>query len=226
MNSVNDTLRENPYPGRLLLLGRTLDGSLNAAYVLTGRSAASKDRHFELISDQELAVSPIGRQGHDSLRHYTAACTAGAWTIYGNGEQVTEVAARLRDGQVPMVALHDLRYEPDPPICTPRITAVVERGTGRAWFGAARHPESERESPDTVVTALGDLLAGQAVLLSTYHSDGTQVATARRHLDLSLTAEDASQLLEELWKAMDHRFLVAATVFAPQQGVQGIVRHI
>ncbi|EKX61102.1 hypothetical protein Sipo8835_27110 [Streptomyces ipomoeae] len=225
MPSILEALRDNPYPGRLILLARTLNGELTAGYALTGRSEASRARRMELTASGELTVVPVGATGHDNLRHYVAATADERWTVYGNGEQVTEVAARLAKGLAPGSALEDLSYEPDPPIWTPRITAVVDRVGHRSWFGAARRPEDERESADTTVVAVGDLAPGQAVMLSTYQSDGDTVSTARRHLDLSTTAQDADALLADLWAALDPRFLVAATAFAPITGVQGPTRH-
>lgn len=225
MTSVQEALRNNPYPGRLILLARTLDGELAAGYALTGRSGSSRARRIEIIEAGDVAVVPVGSQSHDALRHYVAATADERWTVYGNGEQVAEVAGRLAKGLAPGSALEELGYEPDPPICTPRITAVVDRVGGRAWFGAARRPEGGRESADTAVLALGELAAGQAVMLSTYESDGERVSTARRHVDLSTSAPDAQALLAELWAALDPRFLVAATVFTPLNGVRGAIRH-
>ncbi|MEU9330928.1 IMP cyclohydrolase [Streptomyces canus] len=225
MTSIQEALRDNLYPGRLILLARTLDGELTAGYALTGRSDSSRARRIEITEAGDAAVVPVSAQNHDALRHYIAATADERWTVYGNGEQVAEVARRLAKGLAPSGALEELSYEPDPPICTPRITAVVDRADGRAWFGAARRPEGERESADTVVVSLGKLDAGQAVLLSTYESDGKHVSTSRRHLDLSTSAPDAEPLLAEVWAALDPRFLVAATVFAPLRGVRGTIRH-
>ncbi|WP_051742395.1 IMP cyclohydrolase [Streptomyces xylophagus] len=225
MTSILEALQHNPYPGRLILLARTLDGELTAGYALTGRSDSSRARRIESTEAGETAVVPVGAQNHDALRHYIAATADERWTVYGNGEQVAEVAGRLVKGLAPSSALEELSYEPDPPIYTPRITAVVDRIDGRAWFGATRRPEGERESADTVVASLGALAVGQAVLLSTYESDGEHVSTSRRHLDLSTSAQDAAALLAEVWAALDPRFLVAATAFAPLRGVRGAIRH-
>ena len=225
MTTILEALGDNPYPGRLILLARTLNGELAAGYALTGRSEASRARRLEHTASGELAVVPVDATGHDSLRHYVAATADERWTVYGNGEQVTEVAARLAKGLAPSSALEDLSYEPDPPICTPRITAVVDRAGHRSWFGAARRAEGGRESADTTVVAVGDLAPGQAVMLSTYRSDGDTVPTSRRHLDLGTAAQDTDALLAELWAALDPRFRVAATTFAPITGVQGPTRH-
>ena len=225
MTSIQDALAANPYPGRLIVLARTLDGRLAAAYALTGRSESSKARRLEPSPEGDLAAVPVGDQAHDALRHYAAATADEQWTVYGNGEQVSQVAARLAAGSPPGSALEELGYEPDPPIFTPRITAVVDRTAGRAWFGAARRAGGAYESADTVVVRLGELVPGQAALLSTYESDGQRVATSRRHLHLRTSAGSCEALLAELWSALDPRFRVAATAFEPLVGVAGAVVH-
>lgn len=239
MTSMQDALSANPYPGRLIVLARTRDGRLAAGYALTGRSSSSKARRLEPTPDGDLAAVPVGEQAHDALRHYVAATADKEWTVYGNGEQVAQVAARLAEGRPPAGALEELSYEPDPPIYTPRITAVVDRAAGWAWFGAARRAgsgnglagdgsggaEAGYDNADTVVVRLGALAPGQAVLLSTYDSDGRQVAVAQRHHHLQTGAQDAEGLLAELWDALDPRFRVAATAFDPLAGVRGPVVH-
>ena len=224
-SSIQDALSANPYPGRLVVLARTLDGRLTAGYALTGRSSSSKARCLAPTAEGDLAVVPVGDHDHDALRHYIAATADERWTVYGNGEQVSQVAARLAGGTPPGSALEELGYEPDPPIFTPRITAIVERATGHAWFGAARRAGAEYEGTDTVVVKPGELAAGRAVLLSTYESDGEQVAVSQRHLHLETKARDRETLLTELWTALDERFRVAATTFEPLLDVFGPTIH-
>ena len=59
-----------PYPGRQLFLGMTLSGSPAVAYLVTGRSPASRDRKASL-QDNGVIIGPIGNQPYDPLRHYT-----------------------------------------------------------------------------------------------------------------------------------------------------------
>jgi IMP cyclohydrolase len=221
-------LRANPYPGRLLVLARTPAGELLGGYALTGRGESSRARRLRPAPDgAALHVVPTTEREHDALRHYPAALADERWTVWGNGEQVARVAARLAAGQPPAAALDDLAYEPDPPIHTPRITAVVDRRTGRAWLGAARRASApaRREAADVTVTAFGALAPGDCVLLGTYRSDGVTVATSPRHLDLRTGAAGPDELLAELWEALPGRYAVAATAFAPLDGVGGPLRH-
>jgi IMP cyclohydrolase len=225
MTSIHDALQRNRYPGRLLLLARTLDEALVAGYALTGRSTASRERRLERTGAGELAVLPTGAQQHDALRHYIAATSSDRWTVYGNGEQVGEVARRLEGGLAPAAALMDLVYEPDPPIFTPRITAVIDRRDGRAWLGSAYRPAAFREEADVAVVGAGTLARGDVLLLSTYDSDGHDVKTTAHHRDLTTTAPDAEAMLDELWTSLNPRYAIAATVFTPLDGTNGPIRH-
>ena len=59
-----------PYPGRQLFLGMTLSGSPAVAYLVTGRSPASRERKASSL-DNGIIIGPIGNQAYDPLRHYT-----------------------------------------------------------------------------------------------------------------------------------------------------------
>ncbi|WP_307530858.1 IMP cyclohydrolase [Streptomyces umbrinus] len=77
----------------------------------------------------ELTVAPTGPAERDALRHYPAAREGTDWLVLGNGEQVATIAERLTGGALPVAALDQLDYEPDPPIFTPRISVSL------AWTG-------------------------------------------------------------------------------------------
>ncbi|GAA4606533.1 IMP cyclohydrolase [Actinoplanes octamycinicus] len=224
MSDIGEALTVNRYPGRVLVLARTGDGELTGVYALTGRSPSSKARRI-VPGDAELRVEATGEHAHDRLRHYTAAHSDDRWTVFGNGEQVTTVFERLSAGAHPAVALDELDYEPDPPIWTPRITVVVDRRDGTAWLGAARRGGGRRESTDVTVTTLRDLAVGDVALLTTYTSDGTEVTTAPRVLDLTTTAATGDELLDLVWSALDPEFRVAAAQLSPRAGIAAVLRH-
>lgn len=223
--TVSGALAANAYPGRVLVLARCRDGRLAAVYALTGRSAASRDRRLILTENGEVDVVSTGAVEHDPLRHYTARTNSAQHTVLGNGAQVATVAHRLAQGQPPLAALDDLEYEPDPPICTPRITAVVDRRSGRCWIGAARRSEGERTGTDLTVTALGDLAAGDAVILSTYESDGSTIRSSRAHLDVRTQAPDSAHLFAEVWGGLNQQFRIAAVAVDPVAGTSGPALH-
>jgi IMP cyclohydrolase len=212
MEKVSQVLSGNPYPGRGVVWARTLGGELCGAYFLTGRSAASRGRTLRR-GVGELVVSPTDATAHDPLRHYVAAREHGGWLVFGNGEQVATVADRLEEGRTPATALDGLEYEPDPPIFTPRITVVADLGSGRAWFGAARRSAGGRVAADVMTLVVRDLAPGDAVLMTTYRSDGKQVATGEPFVEARTEAGDREELTAEVWEALRPELRVAAAVF-------------
>ncbi|MEV0091949.1 IMP cyclohydrolase [Streptomyces sp. NPDC050738] len=229
MDQLHEVVAGNPYPGRGVLWARTLGGALCGGYFLTGRSASSKARVLRR-GEGELIVSPTGASVHDPLRHYVAARERGGWLVFGNGEQVAVVADRLLADQRPVDALDGLEYEPDPPICTPRITVVADvaadAGAGReAWFGAARRSRGGRTTTDRMTLAVRDLEPGDVVLMTTYRSDGHVVATAEPYLEARTEAAGRDELLEELWSGLPPELRVAAAAFEPGRLADAVIRH-
>ena len=196
MTGLQTLLASNPYPGRGVLCARTRSGAVRGGYFLTGRSAASKDRALRVDGD-ELMVGPLTPAEHDPLRYYTAALSTVGWLVFGNGEQVAQVAERLRQGDSAADSLGELEYEPDPPIRTSRITALLSRDGGRtAVLGAARPSSGSRLSANVMTLTVQDLEPGEAVLMTTYHSDRQAVLTATPFEEATMTPRDGT----ELWR--------------------------
>lgn len=224
MEALGGVLAGNPYPGRGVVWARTGDGRLCGAYFLTGRTRASQARELRL-GDSELVVAATEGPGGDPLRHYVGAREHGEWAVYGNGEQVAQVAGRLDEGAEPVRALSGLAYEPDPPIFTPRITVVAHRPSGRAWLGAARRSASGREAADVLTLAVGELAPGDAMLMTTYRSDGRTVATAEPYVETVTRADAPEKLADEIWDALAPGLRVALAVFEPGELGRARLRH-
>jgi IMP cyclohydrolase len=212
---LKTSLADNSYPGRGVLWCRTGDGTTLGAYFLTGRSPASKARTLHITPAGELIVAPSDAREHDHLRHYVAACQSGARLVFGNGEQVSTVADRLACGLAPLPALDGLDYEPDPPIFTPRLTVIADHESGEAWFGAARRSTGNRTATNRLTLHVSDLAPGEGVLMTTYRSDGQEIATGAPFIEARTTAETRSDLLDELWSALPRQLRIAVAVFTP-----------
>ncbi|MGD9143176.1 MAG: IMP cyclohydrolase [Dehalococcoidia bacterium] len=129
-----------PYPGRQIFLGITEKGNPAFAYLVTGRSPASRERRVKPI-ENGIYNEPIGDQPYDWLRHYPAVkydndiglmtVTNGIQTeaifetyklLYHCGTNPTKgYLKKLMDGA---------RYEPDS-MKTPRIAGVICNPAGK-----------------------------------------------------------------------------------------------
>jgi hypothetical protein len=71
--------------------------------------------------------------------------------------------------------------------------------------------------------AVQDLEPEEAVLMTTYRSDGQTVVTAAPFEEATITAHDDAGLLEEIWSALNPGFRIAAAVLDPGRGPAGAV---
>jgi IMP cyclohydrolase len=226
-SSLGQALAHNPYPGRGILCARTGNGDVVAGYFVTGRSDASREREIRRTDTGELSVAAKADVGFDPLRHYIAATASPDWLVFGNGAQVSTVAERLARGTAPAVALDDLEHEPDAPIYTDRITAVMQRPRGRlVVLGAARRSLAERSCSNVITLTARDLEPGEALLLTTYLSDGDVIDGGRPVLETQCAAGDDAELLDEIWSSLNPAYRVAAMVLpAAAEPYEALIRN-
>ena len=123
-----------PYPGRQLFIGMTMNGSPAAAYLVTGRSPASRERKASPL-DNGIIIGPIGNQPYDPLRHYTGVKydnTSGIIAV-SNGIQTEAIFETYKllfnTNSIPAKdfiekLLDGAQAEPDS-LHTPRIAGIV-----------------------------------------------------------------------------------------------------
>lgn len=123
-----------PYPGRQLFLGLTPDNRPCFAYLVTGRSPASRDR-IAVPIENGVRIGPMGGANYDPLRHYSALKydnPSGLLTV-SNGIQTEAIFETYKliyhTGNQPgkdylEKILDGAGAEPDPPINTPRIGGI------------------------------------------------------------------------------------------------------
>lgn len=125
-----------PYPGRQLFLGLTASEQPALAYLVTGRSPASRERVAVAVGDG-IRMGPLGKQDYDPLRHYTATLfdRLTGTAVVSNGiqtEAIYEAYRLVRNiGSPPeesymQLLLEGARAEPDS-LNTPRIAGVITR---------------------------------------------------------------------------------------------------
>ena len=124
-------LRENAYPGRGILLGRSADGKhAVAAYFIMGRSENSRNRVF--VADGEgirtEAFDPA-KLSDPSLIIYSPVRVIGDTTIVTNGDQTDTIFDFLQKGGSFADALRTRTFEPDAPNYTPRVSRCCTAST-------------------------------------------------------------------------------------------------
>lgn len=121
-----------------------------------------------------MVVQDLTDGPRDELRHYTAAVRNSRAVILGNGTHVVDVWDDVEAGVSFDEAHRKIDYEPDPPIYTPRITAIADLTPSGAqgfvtagavpdkrWLGVTQHRTLHIEAP----------APGQGQLVTTYSGD-------------------------------------------------------
>lgn len=126
------------------------------------------------------------------------------------------MAEALAAGVEPLAAFSKHDYEPDEPIFTPRVwisTGIAEDGP--CLFGCAIRAGRPSAGTDRVTWTPGALAAGEGLLMSTYDGSVDSVSTARAPVEFTTKATSPSELLHEIWNALDRELRVAAMAFDP-----------
>ena len=127
MISIEKELKENSYPGRGIIVGRSEDGKKAAiAYFIMGRSSNSRNRIFvedgEGIRTQAFDPSKLE---DPSLIIYAPVRVLGNKTIVTNGDQTDTIYEGMDKQLTFEQSLRSREFEPDGPNYTPRISAVL-----------------------------------------------------------------------------------------------------
>ena len=186
MTDLLNMLRNNPYPGRGIAVGRD-----RVYYFIMGRSENSRNRVFTLTEDG------IRTEAHDpakvkdpSLIIYHPVRRMGDSLIVTNGDQTDTI----RDMGDFRKALMTREYEPDGPNFTPRISAILY-GDGSFELSILKHRAGGCLREFFCYEGCEE---GKGVFLSTYQGDGSPLPSfAGEPLEVTMPEP------EEVWKALN-----------------------
>ncbi|MDO4399974.1 MAG: IMP cyclohydrolase [Coriobacteriia bacterium] len=187
MQDLAHLLRNNPYPGRGIVVGKD-----RVYYFIMGRSINSRNRIFALTEDG------IRTEAHDpalladpSLIIYHPVRTMGDALVVTNGDQTDTIVEKgsFRDGCMAR------EFEPDAPNFTPRISAIVN-GDGSFEISILKHQANGRCLREFFAYEGAD--EGVGYFISTYQGDGDPLPTfAGEPIEVSLPEPD------EVWDALN-----------------------
>lgn len=134
--SLSNILRENSYPGRGIVLGRSEDDKYAVcAYFIMGRSVNSRNRIFVEQEDGiRTQAFDLSKLKDPSLIIYAPVRVLGDATIVTNGDQTDTVYDLMKQGKTFEEALRTREFEPDEPNYTPRISGIMNVKDGRYDF--------------------------------------------------------------------------------------------
>ena len=225
--SFADTLSNNAYPGRGILLGKDETGTHAViAYFIMGRSVNSRNRVFVQDGDG------IRTQAYDesklvdpSLVIYAPVRVLGDTTIVTNGDQTDTVYDALKAGGDFESALRTRCFEPDGPNWTPRISGTVRVANGEAFYKLSILKAGDAEGSFCVRQTFEypDCKPGQGLFLHTYKCDGNPIPSFEgepEHVDVRGDIDEFTSLVWENLNADNKVSLFVRTISLADGAVQ------
>lgn len=176
MISIENELKENSYPGRGIIIGKSQDGTKAVtAYFIMGRSSNSRNRVFvedgEGIRTQAFDPSKLE---DPSLIIYAPVRVLGNKTIVTNGDQTDTVYDLMKEGKTFEESLRTREFEPDGPNYTPRISGLMEIENGKYdfWMSILKSANGDPQACNRYTYSFENCIAGEGRFIHTYMCDG------------------------------------------------------
>lgn len=216
MICLEKELRENSYPGRGIILGRSQDGTKAvAAYFIMGRSENSRNRVFvedgEGIRTQAFDPSKLT---DPSLIIYAPVRVLGNKTIVTNGDQ-TDTIYEGMDSQLTFEqSLRGREFEPDGPNFTPRISGIlhVEKGKYSYALSILKSNHGNPASCNRYTFAYENAAAGEGHFIHTYQHDGNPLPSFEGEPRLVSIPDDMEGFAAMLWESLNEENKVSLFV--------------
>ena len=201
---IAQTLRDNAYPGRGILIGKSADAARAViAYFIMGRSVNSRNRIFVPTEDgiRTEAFDP-SKMVDPSLIIYHPVRTWEGKTIVTNGDQTDTIWEGMKEGKCYRHSLLTRTFEPDAPNCTPRISGVV-KPNGDYNLSILKSFDGD---PDFACKYFFEYNAkpGFGHFLHTYMGDGNPLPSFEGEPELCiLPCDTAAELADRLWSSLN-----------------------
>ena len=206
INTIEELLENNTYPGRGIVIGQTPDGTkAMTAYFIMGRSENSRNRIFT-EKNGEVFTEPFdaSKVQDPSLIIYAAIRSLENHLIVTNGNQTDTIYKGLQEGKSFTEALESREFEPDGPNFTPRISGMMTFGEGEFTYQMSILKSADAEgSACNRFTFRYTPKAGLGHFLHTYVCDGNPIPTFQGEPERMAVCNDIDEMTNRLWKALN-----------------------
>lgn len=204
IQDLRAVLRDNTYPGRGIVLGKSADGQKAViAYFIMGRSENSRNRIF-VEEDGGLRTQAFdpAKLKDPSLVIYWPVRKFGAATIVTNGDQTDTIYEFLAAEKTFEEALRMRTFEPDPPILTPRISGLVHKD-GSYRLSVLKSANGNAESTQRFFYEYPQPVAGEGHFIHTYLGDGNPVPSFEGEPELVRIEGDIDSFTSLMWENLN-----------------------
>ena len=216
MRDLAKELKENAYPGRGIVIGKSADGKhAVTAYFIMGRSENSRNRVFvedgQGIRTQAFDPSKLT---DPSLIIYAPVRVLGNKTIVTNGDQTDTIYEGMDKQLTFEQSLRSREFEPDGPNYTPRISGIMhlENGTYNYAMSILKSNNGKPEACNRYTFAYENPVAGEGHFIHTYMHDGNPLPSFEGEPKLVEIPNDMDAFTNMLWESLNEENKVSLFV--------------
>ena len=216
MLSLEQELKNNAYPGRGIVIGKSKDGKKAVtAYFIMGRSSNSRNRVFvedgEGIRTQAFDPSKLE---DPSLIIYAPVRVLGNKTIVTNGDQTDTIYEGMDKQLTFEQSLRSREFEPDEPNFTPRISGVmhIESGNFSYAMSILKSNNGNGAACNRYTYAYENPIAGEGRFIHTYMHDGNTLPSFEGEPKWVEIPDDMEAFTDMLWNSLNEENKVSLFV--------------
>lgn len=205
--SIEKELKENSYPGRGIIIGKSPNGKYAVtAYFIMGRSENSRNRVFvedgEGIRTQAFDPSKLS---DPSLIIYAPVRVLGNKTIVTNGDQTDTIYELMDKQQTFEQSLRTREFEPDAPNYTPRISGImhVENSEYNYAMSILKSNNGNPDACNRYTFAYTNPVSGEGHFIHTYKCDGNPLPSFEGEPKLVAIKDDMNEFANDLWTSLN-----------------------
>lgn len=207
MLKLEQELKNNEYPGRGIVIGRSADAKFAVtAYFIMGRSSNSRNRVFvtegEGIRTQAFDPSKLE---DPSLIIYAPVRVLGNKTIVTNGDQTDTIYDGMDKQLTFEQSLRCREFEPDAPNYTPRISGIMHI-EGGSYNYAMSILKSNNGDPSCCIRntfAYQNPAAGEGRFIHTYMHDGNPLPSFEGEPKRVEISGDIDSFTDMVWNSLN-----------------------
>ena len=212
--NLGELLKNNEYPGRGIVIGKSEDGrSIAIAYFIMGRSANSRNRVFTEDGDTVTIYPADSSKVEDpSLIIYSPIRKIGDNLIVTNGDQTDTIYDFMKDGNTFEEALETREFEPDGPNWTPRISGVVTLDESESYKMSILKSQDADGTDCARYTFSYKLQNGLGHFIHTYKENGNPIPTFEGEPERVAIPNTAEELKQLIWNNLNEDNIISLYV--------------
>lgn len=200
---ISELIKDNPYVGRGIVVGKSESGKACVAYFIMGRSENSRNRVFAL-ENGELFTRPYdaSKMKDPSLTIYRAIREINDLLIVTNGDQTDTVYEAIKSGGCFNRALKTRSFEPDAPHYTPRISALLNLNDGNYKMSILKAEDEKGRACNRYLFDY-EAVAGKGRFIHTYAGDGNPLPSFKGEPEEIDIPSSIDEFALDLWNGLN-----------------------